>query len=297
MTLTSDQLHIPVLKNEVLEMFSVFKGEPKTYIDGTFGRGGHVQAIFDQYPQIKVIALDRDPSAIEFGKQRFSEQYQKAQIEFHHGTYLKFIQEHPNTQCDLILLDLGVSSPQLDESQRGFSFYQEGPLDMRMNTDQELTAADVINDWDEDELIEVFKSYGEVKSPYRVVKAIVHDRKSKPFTSTTQLAGMIERVAGWRQKGKHPATQYFLGLRLAVNQELEQVEEALPLFMQALVPGGVVVVLTFHSLEDRIVKRIFRDSDIGRRLNKKVICATDEEQKTNSRARSAKLRAFQKELL
>ena len=169
-----------------------------------------------------------------------------------------------------------------------------------MNRAQELTASDIVNTWDEEELIEVFQKYGEVRSPYKIVKAILLDRKTKPFESTIDLAGMIERVAGWRRKGKHPATQYFLGLRLVVNQELEQTAECLPLMIKALSPGGIIVVLTFHSLEDRIVKRYFKEADkvmsLGRRLNNKVVIATDEEQKGNPRSRSAKLRAFQKDL-
>ena len=159
---------------------------------------------------------------------------------------------------------------------------------------QELSAETIINSWPEEELVEVFKSYGEVRSPFRVVRAIVHDRQEKPFTTTKELSGLIERVDGWRKKGHHPATKYFLGLRLAVNRELEQLSESLPHMMEALNENGRLAVLTFHSLEDRIVKRIFKSSELGKPVNKKVIVATREEQQSNPRSRSAKLRVFQR---
>jgi 16S rRNA (cytosine1402-N4)-methyltransferase len=162
-----------------------------------------------------------------------------------------------------------------------------------MNQNQKISAATMINEWDEEDLIDIFKNYGEVRSPYRVIRAILFDRQTKPFTTTHQLAGLIERIEGWQKKGKHPATQYFLGLRLRVNQELESVQDSLPRMIRSLVPCGVLVVMTFHSLEDRIAKNIFKEhEDFGYRINKKVIVASDEEQKLNPRSRSAKLRGF-----
>jgi 16S rRNA (cytosine1402-N4)-methyltransferase len=289
--MTQTPVHIPVMLNEVLEMFALGPQQPLKMLDGTFGRGGHTKALLDKYPGLKVTAVDQDLSAIEYGKKNIVPLFPE-RLHFFHGTFAKYMEQNKDA-FDFILLDLGVSSPQLDEAERGFSFYNNGPLDMRMNREQKVSAETIINTWDEEDLIDVFKNYGEVRSPYRVIRAILFDRQSKPFTTTHQLAGLIERVEGWRQKGKHPATQYFLGLRLRLNQELESVRESLQPMIQSLVPGGVLAVISFHSLEDRIVKNIFKDHDeLGYRINKKVIIASDEEQEKNPRSRSAKLRGF-----
>ncbi len=287
----SHELHIPIMLPEILAQFAQAPQPPRFMLDGTFGRGGHTSALLQQYPELHVTAVDQDRAALAYGESVVAPQF-PGRLEFFHGTYAKYMEETKKT-FDLILLDLGVSSPQLDEAERGFSFYHSGPLDMRMNQEQKVSAETIINTWDEDDLIDIFKNYGEVRSPYRVIRAILHDRTTKPFTTTVQLAGLIERVDGWQQKGKHPATQYFLGLRLRLNQELESVETSLPRMIQSLVPGGVLSVLTFHSLEDRIVKNTFKQyASLGYRINKKVIVASDEEQKMNPRSRSAKLRGF-----
>ncbi len=167
-----------------------------------------------------------------------------------------------NQTFDVILLDLGVSSPQLDEAERGFSFYHDGPLDMRMNQQLPHTAADIVNTWPEVELIELFTELGEIRRPQRVVRAIVNDRKEKPFSTTRDLSGLIERVEGWQRKGHHPATRYFLGLRMAVNNELSGLESCLPELMRSLTPNGRLIIITFHSLEDRIVKYAFKESSV-----------------------------------
>lgn len=289
------EVHIPVMLPEVLEALSYVANPPERLLDGTFGRGGHTKALLQKYENLKAIGVDRDETAHEFAKNNYADLLESGRLSLWQGSYRKYIEAHPQEKFDLILLDLGVSSPQLDSAERGFSFYGDGPLDMRMGHHQQTTAADIINTWDEEELIEIFKKYGEIHSPFRLVRAVVHDRKIKPFTSTAQLAGLMERVEGWRQKGKHPATQYFMALRLVVNQELEDLENSLPLMINALNPGGVIAVITFHSLEDRICKNIFKaHMETGSRLNKKVIVPSDEEQKQNPRSRSAKLRAFQK---
>lgn len=191
-------------------------------------------------------------------------------------------------------MDLGVSSPQLDDPERGFSFYHDGPLDMRMDPTQGTSAQEIVNTWTEVGLQRVFMELGEIPRPHRVVKAILQDRREKPFTTTSQLSQLIERVEGWRKKGRHPATQYFLALRLLVNEELDGLKESLPLLMEkALRPGGRLLVITFHSLEDRIVKNIFKDrKDLGVPVNKKVIVPSREEILENPRSRSAKLRVF-----
>ncbi|MBY0316833.1 MAG: 16S rRNA (cytosine(1402)-N(4))-methyltransferase RsmH [Bdellovibrionales bacterium] len=288
--------HVPVLLSEVLGAFSTYEKKPEMLLDGTFGRGGHTREILKAFPGIKAIGLDRDHEALEFGATTFSEEIKNGLLRLERTSFSQYAQKlEPRPQFDFILLDLGVSSPQLDQAHRGFSFYHDGPLDMRMDQNQKTTAAEVINEWDEEQLVEIFKNYGEIRSPFRVVRAIVHDRKEKPFETTRQLAGLIERVDGWRQKGKNPATQYFMALRLLVNQELEQVRESIPNFIRSLVPGGILVVITFHSLEDRIVKTLFKENEEwGRKINKKVIVASREEEKENPRSRSAKLRAFRR---
>lgn len=283
--------HIPVLAEEVIRSFdSLTEKKDLIYLDLTFGRGGHYKLVRDKYRLKKAYATDQDLQAIAYGQQNFPE------VEISHENFLNYIQKAQNTDIrfDMILCDLGVSSPQLDEAERGFSFNKLGPLDMRMNQKQTLTAAEIVNTYSEEDLMSIFKEYGEIPNPYHVVKAIIKDRTSKTFDETTQLSGLIERVDGWRKKGFHPATQYFMALRLVVNRELQVVEEALPLFIEKLNDGGIFSVITFHSLEDRIVKNIFKNSDLGFAVHKKVIVPTEEECKINPRARSAKLRVFQK---
>ncbi|WII72809.1 16S rRNA (cytosine(1402)-N(4))-methyltransferase RsmH [Bdellovibrio sp. 22V] len=287
--------HYPVLLQEVLAAFYPLREKKELhYFDGTFGRGGHYSAVKFAYPQIKATVMDQDLAAVAFAKERFKTEVEQGQLNVIHGNFSQF-SEHNLKNFDMMLLDLGVSSPQLDQAERGFSFYHDGPLDMRMNQQQGLTAEVLVNTATEDDLIRIFKEYGEVHRPSRVVRAIVNDRKTKAFQTTKQLAGLIERVDGWQIKGHHPATKYFMALRLAVNSELEVVAEALPAMIKALNPKGRLAVITFHSLEDRIVKNIFRDSeDLGRPVNKKVIVPTQEECDKNSRSRSAKLRIFER---
>ena len=283
--------HIPVLAEEVIQSF-IHLNEKKdlVYLDLTFGRGGHYQLIKNKYSLKKAYATDQDLQAIDYCHQNFPE------VEITHENFLAYSLKIQNEdkQFDMILCDLGVSSPQLDLAERGFSFNKLGPLDMRMNQKQTLTASEIVNTYSEEDLMSIFKEYGEIPNPYHVVKAIIKDRVIKTFDETTQLSGLIERVDGWRKKGFHPATQYFMALRLVVNRELQVVEEALPLFIEKLKDGGIFSVITFHSLEDRIVKNIFKNSDLGFAVHKKVIVPTEEECKINPRARSAKLRVFQK---
>ncbi|KYG68348.1 16S rRNA (cytosine(1402)-N(4))-methyltransferase [Bdellovibrio bacteriovorus] len=287
--------HYPVLLQEVLAAFYPYREkENPTYFDGTFGRGGHYSAMRYVIPQMKATVMDQDLAAIGFAQTRFQTEVEQGQLKIIHGNFSQF-SEHNLNNFDMMLLDLGVSSPQLDQAERGFSFYHDGPLDMRMNQQQGMTAEMLVNTASEDELIRIFREYGEVYRPARVVRAIVNDRKTKAFQSTSQLAGLIERVDGWQIKGHHPATKYFMALRLAVNSELEVVEQALPAMMKALNPGGRLAVISFHSLEDRIVKNIFKEAeDLGRSVYKKVIVPTQEECDKNSRSRSAKLRVFER---
>jgi 16S rRNA (cytosine1402-N4)-methyltransferase len=282
-------MHKPVLLNEVIDSFSHLKEHKKlNYFDGTFGRGGHYTAIKNNYHLESATATDQDLEALKYAQNHFPE------VQIHHQNFYDFAVQNQTQKFDMVLIDLGVSSPQLDQSERGFSFLRDGPLDMRMDRHETLTAAEIVNEYEEEMLFKVFQDFGEVENPYKVVKAILKDRLEKPFTSTLQLAQMIERVDGWKKKGFHPATQYFMGLRLVVNKELEVTEKAIPLFIDQLKDQGRISVITFHSLEDRIVKNIFKENQSGFVINKKVIVPTEEECKNNPRARSAKLRIFQK---
>lgn len=293
--------HIPVLLQPVLAMAAGLEQPLETYLDGTFGRGGHYLAIANKFPGMKAVVVDQDPQAIEYAQQHFADPIAKGELIVLHTNFHQFAEVKAKTPeiaeqlFDFILVDLGVSSPQLDDPGRGFSFYHDGPLDMRMDTTQKLMASDIVNNWSEQELKDLFYNYGEVHKPGRVVSAILEKRAESPFSKTRQLASLIEKSEGWRKKGQHPATRYFLALRMEVNRELEPLEQALEMLVGQLKQGGRLVVLTFHSLEDRIVKVKFKSmSEVGFPVNKKVIQATWDEKKTNSRARSAKLRAFQK---
>lgn len=283
-----DSGHVPVLINEIIEAFLPLKGRADlTYFDGTFGRGGHLQQISKLIQPEKLIASDQDLDAVVYAKENFPE------VDIHHKNFADFALTN-KLKLDAVLLDLGVSSPQLDNASRGFSFNKDGPLDMRMNQKYLISAREIIQTYSEDDLIQIFKVYGEVEKPQRVVRAICSDRIRKSFDTTMQLSGLIERVDGWKKKGFHPATQYFMALRLVVNKELQVVEDSIPLFIEQLKDGGRIAVITFHSLEDRIVKNIFKNSGLGHVVNKKVIVPSEEECKINPRARSAKLRIFQK---
>ena len=287
-------MHKPVLLDEVVRLAGELR--PRTILDGTFGRGGHARALMAANPEARVWAFDRDRAAVDHAEAALGAELASGRLRVEHLNFhgIGAYENGPPGGFDVILLDLGVSSPQLDEAERGFSFYHDGPLDMRMDQSRGESAADLVNGWSEVELIDLFARYGEIRRPQRVARAIVADRKEKPFTTTRALAGLIERVEGWARKGHHPATRYFLALRMAVNEELTGLQSCLPDLMRALSPRGRLLVLTFHSLEDRIIKYAFKESDLGFPLFKKVIVPSREEEQGNPRARSAKLRVFQR---
>ncbi len=327
--------HTPVLAQEVLFFLKTAPLPMTCFLDGTFGRGGHTRLIMEAFPSIKVIAFDRDQQAIDESSEIFKKKLEEKQIQFIHSNFAniqkyqqeiystvkqdflmklakiegsKSIASNPLTPLENhreipaispflsgALLDLGVSSPQLDEAERGFSFYKNGPLDMRMDQKQKLSASSIVNEWNEEQLIDIFKKYGEIWRPQKVVQAIVKNRKKKSFESTLELAQLIERLQGWRKKGQHPATPFFLALRLEVNQELQDLRTAIPPLVDILQEGGRLLIITFHSLEDRIVKTTFKSMiNQGKLVNKKVVQASWLEKKKNPRARSAKLRVFEK---
>lgn len=289
-------IHIPVLVSELLSLFSN-TNPPQKILDCTFGRGGHSLALLRKFPQAYITGLDCDEQAISYGLSLPEAKEGKIQLlktNFHQiPDFVKKSQPY-----DLIVMDLGVSSPQLDQKERGFGFYQDGPLDMRMDRTQSFKADEVINTWNKEDLISLFQKYGEIKHPYKMVEGFLQQRKKKKFETTKDLANFIQKH--WSRRGnKHPATLWFLALRIVVNQELEGLSSCLPDFWPLLKPQGYWAIISFHSLEDRIVKQAFRQfvkQGHGQLWNKKIIRPSREEQKQNSRSRSAKLRIFQKTL-
>lgn len=299
---TPDRPHIPVMLPEVLDALNPEGG--KTYIDGTFGAGGYTSAILD-HANCNVIAIDRDPTAIQNGQvvvEKYAPRLKLVQNQFGNA------QQCTDDQIDGFVLDIGVSSMQLDQAERGFSFMRDGPLDMRMGEGE--SAAELIARIDENDLADLIYKYGEERKSRKIAKAIVIAREESPIETTLQLAAIIEKATPRKWGDKiHPATRTFQALRIAVNDELGELERALEASIKILKTGGRLVVVTFHSLEDRIVKNFLKDnSDKITSTNKyatevkeptkpfallsrKAILASDEESKINPRARSAKLRA------
>ncbi len=295
--LQEEVLHSPVLLSELLSLFSK-EDSPQQILDCTFGRGGHSLAFLREFPKVKITGLDCDDQAIKYGSSL--EDVKRGKIRLLQENFHDFPSVADKKEFyDTVLMDLGVSSPQLDEAARGFSFSQNGPLDMRMDRGQKFKADDIINSWSKEELIALFQYYGEIKNPYRVVSAILRRREKKKIKSTLELSNLIQRHWPRRSRYKHPATLWFLALRMEVNQELEGLKSCLPDFLPLLKKQGFFIVISFHSLEDRIVKRAFQkfvSEGKGCLWNKKVICSGFEEKKQNPRSRSAKMRVFQKQI-
>lgn len=280
--------HISVLSRELLAGLQV--APEKEYLDATVGGGGHSEQILSAAEKVKITAIDRDRSAISAAKIRL-EKYFPQQIQFWHGNYAEF--QPQDLLFDGIIADLGVSSPQLDTPERGFSFRHTAPLDMRMDETQTLTAGEIINHWQEKQLADIFFQYGEERFSRRIARQIVGQR---PFQDTTDLAKAIALAvpAKYRYGRINPATRVFQALRIVVNQELQSLEDFLDLAPHWLKPEGIIAIISFHSLEDRIVKHRFRDCEVLQVITKKPIIAQPEEQKLNPRSRSAKLRLARK---
>lgn len=289
----SHTLHVPVLLAEILQFVAETPGELKNGCDVTFGRGGHTAAFLERFPSLKMTGLDRDQAALEYGAIQYAEQIRAGRLILNKHNFHDELPA-PEQGWDFILADLGVSSPQLDEAERGFSFYNDGPLDMRMDRSQALTAAQIVNEWSPEELSNLFHDLGEIRRPNRAVARIIEQRQQQPFTTTQQLSQLLERSEGWQRRGHHPATQYFLALRLEVNQEISALRPAIESMMTKVRSGGRLIVITFHSLEDRIIKYAFKESILGKPVNKKVVMPGREETGENPRSRSAKLRVFQR---
>lgn len=260
-----DNAHISVLLTEAVDGLNI---DPNgCYIDCTFGRGGHSALILSKLsPQGRLLAIDRDPSAIE-AAEKFNND-NRFQIE-HQGfaNLADIAQQHALTgKVDGILMDLGVSSPQLDEAERGFSFMKDGPLDMRMDTTRGQTAAEWIATADVEDITWVLRTFGEEKHAWRIANAIVDARDETPFTRTGQLAKLIKTTAPQREIKKHPATRSFQAIRMYINSELEQIEKALSASLSVLTEGGRLVVISFHSLEDRLVKQFMKKHSQGKKV-------------------------------
>lgn len=306
-SLSPDGYHLPVLANEVLEMME--PGPGRFIIDGTLGGGGHSEIFLKA--GAKVLGVDRDPEALAHASARlagFAPDFATYQANFSE------IPSHPGIAAgelaDGLLLDLGVSSRQLDSAPRGFSFMREGPLDMRMGPNAKMTAAELVNTWQEAEILRILREYGEEPRARRIAAAIVERRAVKPFFTTTELAACIEKAVG-RSGKTHPATRSFQAIRMAINEELESLSAVLASATRILKPGGRLLIITFHSLEDREVKRYLRKHSqpyiddptwpearpnpdrIFRLISKKAIAPSAHETSTNPRARSAKLRVAQ----
>lgn len=271
---------------------------PKTggrFIDATLGAGGHTRVILDRTsPDGQVAAIDQDESALSSAREML-ESF-GSRLVCVHGNFREvraIAEAHGFTDCDGVLADVGMSSMMVDDPSRGFSFMREGPLDMRMDRSQPLTAAGVVNNYSEKEIADILYMYGEERRSRPIARSIV---RSRPLNLTTDLVAAIQRVTGDPRYGQiHPATRTFQALRIYVNDELKSLETFLDSSFDVVRPGGRVVVIAFHSLEDRIVKQKFRASAVpGRVLTKKVVTATEEEVRRNPRARSAKLRAWER---
>ncbi|MDI9817679.1 MULTISPECIES: 16S rRNA (cytosine(1402)-N(4))-methyltransferase RsmH [unclassified Legionella] len=303
--------HRSVLLQEAIDSLAI-KADG-IYIDGTFGRGGHSHAILQNLSASgRLIAIDKDPEAIEYARQNFSAD---KRFQIYHGSFASLAefarQANVYGHVDGILLDLGVSSPQLDNPARGFSFMQPGPLDMRMNSQQHFNAAQFINETSAEDMAVVFREYGEERFAKRIAQAIVAARGEAPIETTESLAEIVKQANPRWEKHKHPATRVFQAIRIYVNQELNDLTACLEAAIDALAVGGRLVVISFHSLEDRIVKQFMRNKEQGirpppgvpirdeeiktnfRRAGK-AIKASEDELKQNTRARSAVLRTGEK---
>lgn len=304
----SPPIHVPVLFQEVMYWLRPEPG--RSYIDATVGLGGHAQGILERSaPDGRLLALDVDAQALELARQRLAGFGSRVVlVQGQYADLAEIAEEHGFSQVAGILLDLGVSSLQLDDPSRGFSFQEDGPLDMRLSRDTRLTAAEIVNTWPERELARILYEYGEERHARRVARAICAGR---PWRSTLQLAREVARVVGYSGR-IHPATRTFQALRIAVNDELGALERVLPQTLELLAPGGRLVVISFHSLEDRLVKQFMvRESrdclcppglpacvcgHVARlvRLTAKPVRASPEEVARNPRSRSARLRVAER---
>ncbi len=302
--------HNPVLLKEFLSLFA--SQSIRFFLDGTLGAGGHSAALLEEHPEVETLyGIDQDPQALGIAREKLQPWHEK--VKLIQANFSQFT-DYKLPPLDGILVDLGVSSMQLDRPERGFSFLRDGPLDMRMDPNNPLTAAEIVNSWTEKELGRIFRDYGEEKKWRAAAKQVVEKRKAGDILTTGKLVEILDPILRkpWKKGGIHPLTLIFQGLRICVNKELEVLEKFLPAALEALKPKGILAVITFHSLEDRVVKNFFRDaasdkvstSGIGGMfldknpqvviLSRKPIVPSDEECEKLPRSRSAKMRAVQK---
>lgn len=306
-----DFLHETVLLQEAVD--ALVTDTQGIYIDGTFGRGGHTRRLLSLLqPEARVLGFDKDPMAIAASEQLAAED---TRFECAHASFAELKQQIEARgwagKINGILLDLGVSSPQLDDPARGFSFMQDGPLDMRMNNAAGQSAAEWLQSADIEEITQVLREYGEERFARRIAQAVVEQREREPLLRTRQLADLIEKSVPVREKHKHPATRAFQGIRIFINRELDDLTDVLQQAVDVLAPGGRLVVISFHSLEDRIVKQFIqrkekgdplprhlpvRHQDVKRELRSvmKQVRASDAEVARNPRARSAIMRVAER---
>lgn len=304
--------HQSVLLAEVVASLAATNGQ--RFIDGTLGAAGHAAAILQELPHCHLIGIDRDPFAIQAARKRLAPFAQRAIcVRGRFSNMVAIAAEHGWDCVDGVLLDIGVSSPQIDDPQRGFSFRFDGPLDMRMDPDDPVSAATILNEYSEEELADIFYHYGEERMARRVARAVVARRAEQPWERTEDFAELLERIIGrTHQHGLPPATRCFQALRIAVNHELDELRDGLQAALSLLSPGGRLAVISFHSLEDRIVKHFMRheaatcvcpaglpictcDKKAGLTIiSKKTITASAAELANNPRAASAKLRVAEK---
>jgi 16S rRNA (cytosine1402-N4)-methyltransferase len=307
------QPHLSVLYREVSSAFSFIPC--KIFVDCTLGAGGHAATLLETHPEIEqYIGIDQDPEALKIAKQRLEPWGSKLRLV--RGNFVdltKHLTDLNIRHVDGMLLDLGVSSMQLDRAEKGFSFMRDGPLDMRMDPDGALSAADIVNTFSEQEIGKILRDYGEEKQWRNAAKTIIAARAKGPITTTKQLVEVLMPLLGWRRgKGIHPLTLVFQGLRIYVNDELGVLERVLPEAIQLLATGGRLAVISFHSLEDRIVKNCFREAasdkmdcqglggiflskePLVKAITSRPLIAQADEQEENSRSRSAKLRVIEK---
>ncbi len=302
--------HTPVLLKECIEGLNI---KPDgIYVDGTLGGAGHsIEILKHLSPRGKLIGIDRDEEALKFAKEKLKNFKNVIYIHDNHDNIQEILQKEQIEGVDGILLDLGVSSYQLDEEKRGFSYMNDSPLDMRMNTNQELTAKKVINTYKEEDLVRILHEYGEEKFAKRIVRNIIEQRKVKEIETTQELVKIIEKSIPYKGEG-HPAKRTFQAIRIEVNNEIEPLYNTVINSIKVLNHKGRLCIITFHSLEDRAVKMAYHDclgickcpKDLpycvcgakkeGNIVNKKPILPTEEEMKKNSRSKSAKLRIFEK---
>ena len=301
--------HATVLLHEAVEALQV--KQDGIYVDGTFGRGGHSRLILEKLgTQGRLIALDKDPSAVAAGQVISDSRFKIVHSGFAH--LQEILSSLSVEQVDGVLLDLGVSSPQLDDEQRGFSFRFDSPLDMRMDTSNGQTAAEWLAEVEESLLGEVIRDYGEERFAKQIARSIVAARQEQPVVTTRQLSEIIAKTVRTREPGKNPATRTFQAIRIYLNQELEEIARVLPQCVDCLKPEGRIVVISFHSLEDRMVKRFLRDMAQGDKLPRnlpiraaeipkgrlrlvgKAVRATPKELEANPRARSAVMRVAER---